>query len=380
MRRYPLRTLLLMLVALIAFGRLWCVTHQDETPGTPSALSRATAPLAALSQDCRALEQALANSLRAPDATQAVADARKRLEACPQPPARACELGPALSARAPFSQGADTPLRGLLGALCEQCPATVNVCAATVSRAMLEAAIGRPLNIQELQWNLEHAGPGTPAACDSVVKLGLSPAAQAEITLPAGVLPLVEGLSPRCHQAGLLPPSVLAAAAVQQGARAPALTALAQTAKPAGTWVVRPDQVSGPQLAFQGFEHPTLRAFDGNPESAVTVEHAPQQHRWSADGALRASYSPPLKTVVSLRLKAEGPGSLRAIVLTPKGVGLKDPEAGTSFVNPTACHYQGKGEWETCELAVPLSDVEAISVFPARDEGRLHELEVRGAR
>ncbi|QSQ15975.1 hypothetical protein [Myxococcus landrumensis] len=375
MRRYPLRTLLLMLVALIAFGRLWCVTHQDEKAAAPP--SRAAAPPAAsapaaLSQDCRALEQALAAPLRAPDAPQAVAEARKRLEACPQAPARACELAPALAARAPFAQGADTPLRGLLGALCERCAGPVNGCAETVSRAMLEAAIGRPLNIQELQWNLEHAGPGTPAACDAVVRLGLSPAAQTEVDLPAGVLPLVEGLSPLCHRAGLLPPSVLAAAAIQQGARAPALTALAQTTKPAGTSVVKPDQASGPQ--------PALQAFDGDPETQVTVTHAPQQHRWAADGALRANYSPPLKTVASFRLKAQGAGTLRAIVRTPKGAGLKDPEAGTFFVNPTVCQYQGKGEWETCELAVPLTDVEAISVFPARADGKLHELEVRGAR
>ncbi|AGC45036.1 hypothetical protein MYSTI_03730 [Myxococcus stipitatus DSM 14675] len=377
MRRYPLRTLLLMLVALIAFGRLWCVTHQDEKAAAPSSSPRAAAPPVApappaLSLDCRALEQALAAPLRTPDDPQVVAEARKRLESCPRPPPRACEMAPALAARAPFSQGADTPLRGLLGALCERCAGAVNACAETVSRAMLEAAIGRPLNIQELQWNLEHAGPGTPSACDAVVRLGLAPAAQADIELPAGVLPLVEGLSPACHRVGLLPPSVLAAAVVQQGDRAPALKALAQTTKPGATSVLKPDQVSGAQSA--------LLAFDGDPGTHVAVASAPQQHRWAADGALRASYSPPLKSVASFRLKAQGPGTLRAIVRTPKGAGLKDPEAGTSFVNPTVCQYQGKGEWETCELSASLTDVEAISVFPARADGKLHELEVRGAR
>ncbi|WP_342381636.1 hypothetical protein NVS55_18640 [Myxococcus stipitatus] len=377
MRRYPLRTLLLMLVALIAFGRLWCVTHQDERAAAPPSSPRAAAPPAApappaLSLECRALEQALAAPLRTPDDPQVVAEARKRLEACPRPPPRACELAPALAARAPFSQGADTPMRGLLGALCERCAGAINACAETVSRAMLEAAIGRPLNIQELQWNLEHAGPGTPSACDAVVRLGLSPAAQAEVELPPGVLPLIEGLTPGCHRVGLVPPSVLAAAAVQQGARAPTLRALAQTAKPGATSVLKPDQLSGAPSALQ--------AFDGDPGTHVAVASAPQQHRWSADGALRANYSPPLKTVASFRLKAQGPGTLRAIVRTPKGAGLKDPEAGTSFVNPTVCQYQGKGEWETCELAASLTDVEAISVFPARADGKLHELEVRGAR
>ncbi|TQF08692.1 hypothetical protein FJV41_48540, partial [Myxococcus llanfairpwllgwyngyllgogerychwyrndrobwllllantysiliogogogochensis] len=38
-RRFPLRTLLLMLVALLAFTRLWCVTHQDETAGASPASS-----------------------------------------------------------------------------------------------------------------------------------------------------------------------------------------------------------------------------------------------------------------------------------------------------------------------------------------------------
>jgi hypothetical protein len=36
-RRFPLRTLLLMVVALLAFIRFWLVTHRQEEPPTPSA-------------------------------------------------------------------------------------------------------------------------------------------------------------------------------------------------------------------------------------------------------------------------------------------------------------------------------------------------------
>lgn len=34
MKRFPLRTLLLMILALVAFGRLWCVTHSNQAPRT----------------------------------------------------------------------------------------------------------------------------------------------------------------------------------------------------------------------------------------------------------------------------------------------------------------------------------------------------------
>ncbi len=38
MRPFPLRRILLMVLALVAFGRLWCVTHpaqpEEAPPGT----------------------------------------------------------------------------------------------------------------------------------------------------------------------------------------------------------------------------------------------------------------------------------------------------------------------------------------------------------
>lgn len=39
MRRFPLRTLLLMLLALAAFFRLWCVTHQTD-PAPPAGAEK----------------------------------------------------------------------------------------------------------------------------------------------------------------------------------------------------------------------------------------------------------------------------------------------------------------------------------------------------
>nr|WP_256434352.1 hypothetical protein [Myxococcus sp. CA033] len=379
-RRFPLRTLLLMLVALLAFTRLWCVTHQDETAGaspasSPTRDATATSPASPSplppSPECRAVERALDATLRAPDEPTVVAEARKRLDACDKPPPRACELGGALSARAPFTQGADTPMRGLLAALCERCPSRVNACAQTVARALLDTAVGQAPNIPELQWSLEHAGPGTPAACDSIVRLGLAPAAQASVDLPPTVRTLLDGLVSRCASADLLPLSVLRAAAAQQGARAPALLTAA-SAKPVETAPVKPDQLLGAQPAFQ--------AFDGDLLTGVPVSNARRGTRWSADGALRAGYAPTLKHLVGFRVRAQGPGSLRAIVRTPKGVGLNDPEGGFSFVNPTVCQFRGTGEWETCNPAAPLVEVDAVSVFPESADGKLLELEILGAR
>lgn len=47
-KRYPLRTVLLMIVALAAFGRLWCLTHPPEVPDqtvrTPSEPASPTPP------------------------------------------------------------------------------------------------------------------------------------------------------------------------------------------------------------------------------------------------------------------------------------------------------------------------------------------------
>ncbi|MCP3164233.1 hypothetical protein [Myxococcus qinghaiensis] len=379
MRRFPLRTLLLMLVALLAFTRLWCVTHQDEAaeapPARPPAQATTAAPAAPStpppSPECRQVERALDAALRAPQEPTALAEARKRLDACVTPPPRACELGTALAARAPFSQGADTPLRGLLASLCEHCPPNVNACAQTVSRALLETAIGQPANIPELQWSMDHAGPALPAACDTLARLGLAPAAQAEVNLPPTVRTLVDGLVSHCQGPELLPLSVLRAAAAQQGTQAPALLTAA-SAKPVESAPVKPDQLLGAQPAFQ--------AFDGDVVTGVDVSNATKGDRWSADGALRAGYAPTLKHLMGFRVRARGPGTLRAIVRTPKGVGLNDPEGGFSFVNPTVCRFRGTGEWESCHPAAPLVDVDAVSVFPESADGKLLELEILGAR
>ena len=379
MRRFPLRTLLLMLVALLAFTRLWCVTHQDEAaeapPARPPTQATTAAPAAPStpppSPECRQVERALDAALRAPQEPSALAEARRRLDACATPPPRACELGTALAARAPFAQGADTPLRGLLASLCEHCPPNVNACAQTVSRALLETAIGQPANIPELQWSMDHVGPALPAACDTLARLGLAPAAQAEVNLPPTVRTLVDGLVSHCQGPELLPLSVLRAAAAQQGTQAPALLTTA-SAKPVESAPVKPDQLLGAQPAFQ--------AFDGDVVTGVAVSNATKGDRWSADGALRAGYAPTLKHLMGFRVRAQGPGTLRAIVRTPKGVGLNDPEGGFSFVNPTVCRFRGTGEWESCHPAAPLVDVDAVSVFPESADGKLLELEILGAR
>ncbi|MCE9670433.1 hypothetical protein LY474_21765 [Myxococcus stipitatus] len=375
MRRFPLRTLLLMLVALIAFGRLWCVTHQAEAPARQQAAGPSVPPpppaTPTQSADCRALEKALGDTMRAPEDSRVLEQTRKHLEACQEPPARACELGLPLAARAPLGEGGQaSPARRLFGGLCERCPPALNPCAQSVGRALLDAAVGRPLDLTELRWNLDHAGKGLPVSCDSVTRLGLAPAAEADVDYPAGVRELVAALIPRCAQAGLVPEAVLRAAVVNQG---PALSGLAPPA-PATTAdaPVKPERLTGAPLA--------TAAFDGDVKTRVPVGAEPRSKRWDADGALRAGFSPALTRLSSVRLVAKGPGTLRAIIRTPEGVGLRDREAGLSFVNPVVCHYQGTGTWETCAPSIPLTNVDAVSVFPERPDGTLGEMEVLGAR
>ncbi|WP_323378877.1 hypothetical protein [Pyxidicoccus xibeiensis] len=380
MRRFPLRTLLLMLVALIAFGRLWWVTHQDVTPGprpeerapkTATGDASQAAPLVP-SPECRPLERALDAALRAPQDARVQAEARQRMDACPQPPPRACELGTALSVRAPLAAGEDAPLRGLLASLCERCPATANHCAQSVAQALLEAAIGRQPDLADLRWNLRHAGSAAAAACTSLVRLALVPAAQSDVPLEPAVRAILLELAPECGRGDHLPAAVVRAAAVQQGVKeAPMLVAIA-AAPTVESGAVEPDLVTGAE--------PARQAFDRDVNTGVPVSNASPGKRWAADGALRAGYTPTLKQLTSLRIRAKGPGTLRAIVRTPEGAGMKDPERGFSFVNPTVCRYQGTGQWERCELPVPLLDVDAVSVFPERADGQVQELEVHGAR
>ncbi|ATB48503.1 hypothetical protein [Corallococcus macrosporus] len=374
MRRFPLRTVLLMLVALIAFGRLWCVTHPEEAPSPPpERLTRAPGgPGPAAAPECRTLERALESALRAPQDAQVQESARGRLDACGQPPVRACALGPALDARSPLSEGEATPLRGLLATLCERCPAAVNPCAQAVGQALLSAAVGPNVDAASARWNLAHAGAGTGGACASLVQLGLAPAAQSGITVRPPVRSLVGELAPLCSRAGHLDDALLRAAAANLVAPTPSLVALAAAPTPPETGPVEPDRTEGTEPGHQ--------AFDRDEHTGVAVGMALRGERWEADGALRASYAPTLKQLVSVSVRATGPGTVRAIVRTPQGVGLKDPEKGFAFVNPTVCRFNGTGQWEQCPLPVPLRDVDAVSVFPERADTELKELEVHGAR
>ncbi|NVI96572.1 hypothetical protein HV824_00335 [Myxococcus sp. AM009] len=377
-RRFPLRTLLLMLVALIAFGRLWCVTHQEEAPGPRPARTAqagdvpAGAPAPASTPECRTLERALESALRTPQAPRALAEARQQLDACRQPPARACALGAALDARSPLSEGEATPLRGLLASLCERCPPAANSCAQAVGQALLNAAVGPHADTASAKWNLEHAGAGLGGACASLVQLGIAPAAQSGLTVRPPVLALAGALAPRCSRAGLLDDALLRAAAANLVAPTPALIALAAGPTPPETSAMKPDRIEGTEPGFQ--------AFDQDENTGVPVGQARKSKRWEADGALRASYAPTLKQLVSVMVRATGPGTVRAIVRTPQGVGLKDPEKDFAFVNPTVCRFNGTGQWEQCPLQVPLRDVDAVSVFPERVDTELKELEVHGAR
>lgn len=387
MRRFPLRTLLLMLLALAAFGRLYWVTHRDAPPGAlpeerhdaagkaPPAVPPAPG-LPVPSPECRTLERALDAALKAPQDARAHDQARQKLEACPALPERACELGVALSVRAPLAAGESAPLRGLLASLCERCPPTANACAQSVGQALLEGAVSPVPDaaaLAELRWNVAHAGKaGTEAACNSLVRLGLAPAAQSDTPITDAVRTLVTELAPACAKAGHLPDAVLRAAAAQQGLQtAPKLVALV-SAPTVETRAVEPDLVTGAE--------PRRQAFDGDVNTGVPVSNAAPDKRWAADGALRAGYAPTLKHLASVRIRATGPGTLRAIVRTPAGVGLKDPEGGFSFVNPTVCHFRGTGQWEVCKPTVPLLDVDAVSVFPERAGVELKELEIIGAR
>jgi hypothetical protein len=108
-RRFPLRTLLLMTLALVAFIRLYVLTHRRQAePPTPTVSEQA----------CDTLDKALESVVRAPDNPAALTRARQQLEACPEPSASACELGRTLKSRE------------LLDALCRRCPAENNPCTA----------------------------------------------------------------------------------------------------------------------------------------------------------------------------------------------------------------------------------------------------------
>jgi hypothetical protein len=385
-----------MLLALAAFVRMWIVTHRPKEPepgqapaapgmqvdvASPSQASQPPSP--ASSQGCRTLERTLDGVVRNPADSAALAEARRTLEACAEPPTRACELGMALDARAPMTPQA-SPARELLQALCQRCPAQANSCAELVVRALQGGQAGK--EVSEVRWNLENSGPAMGSACTALVRTALVPAATTGGKLDPAHPPLVTALAPICAKGGHLPALVVNAVVLQQGVRAGDLSSL--TTPPAVAQAsdggTRPDAGSTPYELYPPVAPTKItgaeagsHAFDGKEKTGVDLGNG-VTHRWEADGALRAEFEPPLKELNIVRVRAKGPGSLRAIVRTPKGLGLQDPERGTSFVNPTLCHFKGTGQWEACTVLLPLLSVEAISVFPEEPKISLYELEARG--
>jgi hypothetical protein len=331
---------------------------------SPPAASKA--PPAPLSPACNTLDRALDAVTRTPGDAGAIAEARQKLEACAQPTTRACELGPALDARAPLT-AQPSPARELLGELCQRCPAEANPCATLVSRVLRRELPERKVEPSELRWNLEQAGPGTAAACAVLLREALAPAAVTGQELKPEHPALLTELAPVCARAGHLPVAVVNAALVQRGAQAGNLAALAVT----GPAYIKPSQVTGAPGAPQAFDESEKKGVE---LSAVTDPHQ------ETEGALRARFEPPLKQLTSLRLIAKGPGTLRAIIRTPAGVGLKDEQRNLFYVDPTVCQFQGTGQWEHCSLGLPLLEVEALTVFPSAPQITVYEMDVQGTR
>ncbi|MCY1033864.1 hypothetical protein OV207_20595 [Corallococcus sp. BB11-1] len=376
MRRFPLHRLLLMVVALLAFGRLYYVTHRDmPAPAPRKGPAALPTPPDLGPAACRSLDAVLADVLQsdagtspdARDAGTAWSAAHRQLGDCPTPSAEACARGAALASRAP-PVGGDAVPRAMLTTLCERCAPQDNPCGHAVTRALQEAARRGNPDLQEARWSLEHAGAAMGAACQELARLAVGPAALSGPDLEPPLLALAEELAPTCVQTEQLPAPLLSAAAVQQGARAPRLASLF-TGRIVETAPIEPDQQSGPGDAF--------RAFDQDELSGVKL---PVGTGAGADGALRLGYAPPLKQVVSFQVRATGPGTLRALVRAPEGVGRKDGQGDAFHVDPTVCRFRGTGAWEICKPAVPLLDVDAVSVLPERPGVELKELEIIGAR
>ncbi|MBZ4371145.1 hypothetical protein K8612_05780 [Corallococcus sp. AS-1-6] len=375
-RRFPLHTLLLMLVALLAFARLYYVSHQAPPAPAPGKAPGAKQPVRITPPDlgpaaCRGLDAVLGDLLQGDggaggDAGTAWSDARRQLGDCPTPPAAACARGPALALRAPLTAKDDLP-RELLATLCERCAPADNPCAQAVTRALREAARRGNPPLQEASWSLEHAGAALGSACQELARQAVGPAAMTGQVVEPQVLALTEALAPTCVKTGQLPAPLLNAAAVQQAHRAPLLATL-NTAGAVETKPIEPDQTAGPGDAF--------RAFDRDELSGVKLPMADA----GTGSALRLAYAPSLKSVASFQVRATGPGSLRAHVRAPDGVGHAEPGGKGFFVDPTVCRFHGTGRWEICKPGVPLLDVEAVSVLPERPGVELKELEIIGAR
>ncbi len=383
MRRFPLRTLVLMLAALVMFGRLWCVTHRSEAPepGTPDSgptgemrLPPPRSPDAgqASASACRTADQALEAAVKAPGDEAVLSRARAVVQTCPELPLRACELGPALDAREPLGQPG--PLRELLTGLCANCGPAGHPCTGLFLRGFQNL---EEEDLSAMRWNLEHAGAGSTMACEALARDLVVPAASASARPSPNARKAFEALVPVCLRHDALPSALLHAAVVNRR-----LTPGAQPAKEdlferalgvaaRGEYTrVQPDEVLGAQAG--------AHAFDRKERSGVDLGNG-QFGRWEADGALRAQFTQPLAWLGGLRVKARGPGTLRAIVRL-NGVGLEDPERKSYFVNPTVCRFKGTGAWEECKLPLPLQDVEAVSVFPERERITLHEVEILGTK
>jgi hypothetical protein len=362
-----------MSLALVAFIRLYFVTHKSrrQAASPPSVVdAKPQGPEAGSpggSQGCRTLERSLEGVLRTPADPNAFEKARQQLDACPEPPPRACEMGAALEARSPLDAGTTTPARELLDALCQRCPTGSNPCASQVVRGVMAMGVGRPADPASLKWHLEHAGTGTAAACTEVVRSLLTPAALATDELKPPQREVLGLLAPVCARAEQLPAAVLHAAVLEGDV--PALAQLVQT-KPAGESApLKPKRMVGAQDG--------AKAFDGQEATGVELTAAPQNPNWMKEGALSAVFESPVRQLTALRVRARGPGTLRAVIRTGNDLGLMDPETNTSFVLPVACRFRGTGQWETCALPVPLLDVEALSVFPEKAL-TLSEVEARG--
>jgi hypothetical protein len=370
LRRFPVRTLLLMTLALLAFARLYYVTHAVPEGGAvdmaPRGIGPAPAPRA---PRCPTLEKALEAVLREPADATVLATARRQLESCPTLPPRACELGPALDSRFPLNAGMAPP-RELLDLLCQRCPSGANPCSRAVVRAVMALSQVGPPPPTPPSWHLEHAGPGTGEACAEVARTLLAPAALDEEPLTAERKAWLEQLAPVCARAGQVSSPLLRAVVVRGDV--PALASLVQATMPAtGSTVLKPDRIVGPAEA--------ARVFDGQASTSVALAVAEQAPRWRKEGALSAVFDPPLQALTALRVRARGPGTLRAVVRVEE-VGLSDPDTGTNFVHPRVCHFRGTGQWEPCALPVALLNVEALSVFPETNPLPLSEVELSGTR
>ncbi|ATB32711.1 hypothetical protein [Melittangium boletus] len=370
MRPYPRRTLLLMALALLAFLRLYYVTHSRPEPAPrPPPVRATTAP--DRGQACLTLDRALEGALKDPNSATTWATVRRELDACPTLPSRACELGAALDARAPLDDAGPQALRELLDTLCQRCPAGLNPCSRAVIRSVMAVDVGGQTSLTSPRWHLEHAGPGTAEACSEVVRNLLAPAALDEGPPPEPRQALLAQLAPICIRAGQVPAPILRAAAVQGDVPArswipPTETSIQERAR------LTPDRVVG---APGG--HP---AFDGKESTSVDLQRTEQDPSWRKTGAVSGVFEPPVHEASSLRVKARGAGTLRAAIRVESGLGLHDPDTQHSFLLPLVCRFKGTGQWEDCALPVSLLDVEAISVFPDKRPLMLSEVEILGTR